>query len=417
MSLKFCDNLSKLLIYRNLLEDSIIVKLKTLAYDNCEERKAELTYELITQAEALGLEGNIVQSYVIHLIGRDQNIFSIQAEKTGGNIGNSLYKAAVSDIQLLRDFIRGINSLLNHELLADFTPTQPQANAVLTELKYVFLSEENPQTPEQIADQLLRQYVKYGYGALAEHPAFRWVTGQGLVGIPYFDRICLQDIIGYERQKHVLIANTAAFAAKRPANNVLLTGARGTGKSSLVKALANHYYDEGIRLVEVSKHDQKDLYRVLSVLRGYGKRFILFLDDLSFEENESDYKHLKSILEGGVEAKPENIVIYATSNRQHLIRETWNDRSSGNADDLHRFDTVHEKLSLADRFGITVTFTAPNQEEYFTIIEELARKHKLDLPHSHLRAEAVKWEMSHSGRSGRSAQQFITHLLGSTQSA
>ena len=208
------------------------------------------------------------------------------------------------------------------------------------------------------------------------------------------------------------MANTQAFVEGRPCNNALLVGARGTGKSSSVKALVNQFYKQGLRLVEVSKHDQKDLYNVLKSLRTSGKRFIVFLDDLSFEENESEYKYLKSILEGGVETKPDNVLIYATSNRQHLIRETWNDRS-GNSDDLHKFDTVNEKLSLADRFGLTVTFLAPNQEEYMTIIEELAKRHDVDLSSTELRAMALKWEMTRSGRSGRAARQFISHILGS----
>jgi len=164
--------------------------------------------------------------------------------------------------------------------------------------------------------------------------------------------------------------------------------------------------------VEVARHDQADLHNLLNYLSSLNKRFIVYLDDLSFEENESEYKHLKSILEGGVGTKPENVLIYATSNRQHLIRENWKDRSN-DVEDLHRFDTVNEKLSLSDRFGLTVTFLAPSLEEYMTIVEGLAERHRLSIPAAELRAEALKWEMTHSGRSGRVARQFIHHILGS----
>lgn len=408
--LNAATNLGKMIIYRNLLHDSIIKKLIAIAEDPSDELQAEITFELIQNAERLALTGNIAQSYVVHLIARDENIFSQQSEKNHGEIGDSLYSAAVQDIRLLQKFIASLSSLFENQLLTSFTPTSAQAVAGHAELAACFADPQ--QTPEQLVSRLIRHYVHYGYGRLAQHIAFRWVTGQGLVGVPNFEPLTFQDIIGYDKQKNILLANTEAFVKGKPCNNALLVGARGTGKSSCVKALINHFQDEGLRLVEVSKHDQKDLYNVLNVLRTFGKRFIVFLDDLSFEENESEYKNLKSILEGGVEGRPDNVLIYATSNRQHLIRETWNDRS-GSADDLHRFDTVNEKLSLADRFGLTVTFIAPNQEEYMTIIEELAKKHQLSIPPSELRSLAIKWEMTRSGRSGRAARQFIDHILGS----
>lgn len=403
-------NLSKMIIYRNLLNDSIIKKLIAIVEDPSDELQAEITFELIQKAEKLSLTGNIAQSYVVHLIAQDENIFSQQSEKNHGEIGDSLSAAAAHDIRLLQQFIASLSNLFDSQLLTAFAPTSDQAAVGHAELTAFFVDLE--QTPEQLTSRLNLHYVHYGYGCFAQHIAFRWVTGQGLVGVPNFEPLAFQDIIGYDKQKNILLANTEAFVQGRPCNNALLVGARGTGKSSCVKALINRFHQDGLRLVEVSKHDQKDLYNVLNALRTSGKRFIVYLDDLSFEENESEYKNLKSILEGGVEGRPDNVLIYATSNRQHLIRETWNDRS-GNADDLHRFDTVNEKLSLADRFGLTVTFLAPNQDEYMSIIEELAKKHRVKIAPAELRSLALKWEMTRSGRSGRAARQFIDHILGS----
>lgn len=404
------DDLGKLIIYRNLLNDALIKKCIVILEDPTEDLQAEICFELIHKAERLGLSGNIAQSYAIHVITEDENIFSQQSEKNQGLVGDSLYAAAVQDIVILRHFMATLARVLQNPLITAFTPTSAKAAPGHLELLAAF--NDADQTPEKLTNLLINHYVRYSYGRLAQHVAFRWVAGQGLVGVSEFESITFKDIIGYDKQKNILLANTEAFVKGRPCNNALLVGARGTGKSSCVKALINQFHSEGLRLVEVSKHDQKDLYNVLTVLRASGKRFLIYLDDLSFEENESDYKNLKSILEGGVESKPNNVLIYATSNRQHLIRETWNDRN-GSADDLHRFDTVNEKLSLADRFGLTVTFLAPNQEEYMSIIKELAKKHKVAIEPAELCSLALKWEMTRSGRSGRAARQFIDHILGS----
>ena len=247
---------------------------------------------------------------------------------------------------------------------------------------------------------------------MARYTVFRWDLDLGLVPVRHPDRIQMDDLIGYERQKAVLTQNTEAFVAGRPANNVLLVGSRGTGKSSSVKALLNQYADIGLRLVEITKHDLRHLSSIMQALRERGKKFILFMDDLSFEEFEIEYRHLKSMMEGGVETKPDNVLIYATSNRRHLIKETWTDRTGANADDIHSWDTINEKISLSDRFGITLTFAPPNQDEYLRIVESMARKRNICLPSAELRAEAIKWETAHSGRSGRIAQQFIAHLEG-----
>jgi predicted AAA+ superfamily ATPase len=302
---------------------------------------------------------------------------------------------------LLLDF----STYLDTCFILDFVPTIPRQGEEL----YYAPFEAN--TPSEIADKLACHYAKYGCGYMAGFAAFRWNSETGLSGIRHFDPIRLEDLVGYERQKNTLIKNTKAFLLGKPANNVLLYGSRGTGKSSSVKALVNNYFDQGLRLVEVTKQDLKQLAKIMDILRDHGQKFLIFLDDLSFEDFEVEYKYLKSVIEGGVEARPNNVLIYVTSNRRHLIKENWSDRSD-NPDEIHRFDTVNEKVSLSDRFGITLSYLAPSQVEYLTIVEELAKKQQVAISPEELKAEALKWEVAHSGRSGRAAQQFINYLLG-----
>ena len=193
---------------------------------------------------------------------------------------------------------------------------------------------------------------------------------------------------------------------------MLLVGARGTGKSSSVKALANEYFSKGLRLLQITKPQLKNLPEIMETLRSYAsKRFIIFLDDLSFEETDPEYKYLKSAIEGGVEARPDNVLIYATSNRRHLIRETWRDRVDGQ-DELYRDDSVNETISLSDRFGLIIYYYAPNQAEYLEIIRHMLKKQNIELEDDQLRVEGLRWEMTHSGRSGRTAQQFVINYLG-----
>ena len=222
----------------------------------------------------------------------------------------------------------------------------------------------------------------------------------------------LEALGGYESQKKRLQENTEAFVAGRRANNVLLYGDAGTGKSTSIKAILNQYYDQGLRMIEVYKHEFRYLQRIIAQLKNRNYRFIIYMDDLSFEEFEIEYKYLKAVIEGGLEVKPDNVRIYATSNRRHLIRETWNDRPDHVDPDMHQTDTVQEKLSLSARFGLTIGYFRPSQQEYFEIVRSLARRHpELSLTDEELRAGAVKWEMTHSGISGRTAQQYINALL------
>lgn len=221
----------------------------------------------------------------------------------------------------------------------------------------------------------------------------------------------LEDLVGYELPKKKLTDNTEAFVEGRKANNCLLFGDAGTGKSSSIKAIANKYYDKGLRIIEIYKHQFKDLNDVIGQVKNRNYKFIIYMDDLSFEEFEIEYKYLKAVIEGGLEKKPENVLIYATSNRRHLIKETFADKE-GRRDQLHSSDTVQEKLSLVSRFGVTIFFCAPDKRQFQQIVTALADRHGISMPEEELLLEANKWELAHGGLSGRTAQQFIDYLSG-----
>ena len=234
-----------------------------------------------------------------------------------------------------------------------------------------------------------------------------------LIPITNTGTMLLDDLIGYERQKQKLVDNTEAFIKGRHANNVLLYGDAGTGKSTSIKAILNQYYADGLRMIEVYKHQFKQLSAIINEIKNRNYRFIIYMDDLSFEEFETEYKYLKAVIEGGLEPRPENVLIYATSNRRHLIRETWKDKDDADREDIHHNDTVQEKLSLAARFGIQIGYFRPSPKEYHVIVTELAKRYpQIQISEEQLIKEAEKWEIAHGGVSGRTAQQFIDYLVG-----
>ena len=260
-----------------------------------------------------------------------------------------------------------------------------------------------------LAGTLADHYSLHGAGFFGRYRAFRWEDGR-LRAVPRPDPVHLSELIGYEREREPLIKNTERLLARLPSHHALLYGLPGTGKSSTVKAIINEYTDRGLRLVELSKEDFKDLPRVLEALRGRGLCFLLFVDDLSFEEDEIEYKSLKALLEGSVEEPPANVRVYATSNRRNLIRERFSERDEGGADDIHGRDTMQEKLSLSARFGLRLTFPSPDQKRYLEIVSGLARRRGLEVPTKVLEERALLWDRWHAGRSGRTARQFIDEL-------
>lgn len=258
-------------------------------------------------------------------------------------------------------------------------------------------------------------YRKYGVGKFGLHKAFRVqknVEDTQIIPIRRIAHVHLDDLVGYEIAKKKLVENTEAFVSGKAANNCLLFGDAGTGKSSSIKAIVNEYYDRGLRIIEIYKHQFGELNQVISQIKNRNYKFIIYMDDLSFEESELEYKYLKAVIEGGMEKKPDNVLIYATSNRRHLIRETFRDKEDRRDDDIHKGDTVQEKLSLVARFGVTIFYSAPSKNEFQQIVLTLAERNKITLPEEELLAEANKWELFHGGMSGRSAQQFINSILG-----
>ncbi len=383
------------LVLQNMLEDEFILAMLN-------DDTTRLRQLMIERAEAFGLRGNLLRECTLRLLTHEPNLVSITMERAHGKIGNSLRDFFILDIEKLMPLLAEKPLELNYE------PTIENKTAAQSELDSLLL---RAKTSKQIAEALIEYYRRFGYGDIADFRAFKWTNGK-LRGIEHFDNQSFDDLIGYRHQKEQLIENTEAFLDDRGANNVLLVGARGTGKSSSVKALVNRYFDRSLRLVQLTKPQLAELPTVMDTLRQFASRkFIIFLDDLSFEESEDEYKYLKSAMEGGVETRPENVLIYATSNRRHLIRESWRDRSDGQ-EELYKQDSVNETISLSDRFGLIIRYYAPSQDEYLAIIRHMLDKNGVTLDAEQLRIEGLRWEMTHSGRNGRTAQQFVTHYLG-----
>lgn len=269
-------------------------------------------------------------------------------------------------------------------------------------------------SPDEMKGILTSFYRDYGVGKFGLHKAFRVEhskKGAVIVPITNIAHVNLEDLVGYDSAKKKLTDNTEAFVKGKPCNNCLLFGDAGTGKSSSIKAIANKYYDDGLRIIEIYKHQFSDLNDVISQIKNRNYKFILYMDDLSFEDFEIEYKYLKAVIEGDLEKKPKNVLIYATSNRRHLINEKFSER--GNADDeVHFKDTMQEKLSLYARFGVTIYFQSPSAKEFNNIVLELAKRNNIVMDENELLLKANQWELSHGGMSGRCAQQFIQYLLG-----
>ena len=393
-------NVQDLIVCRNLLDDKI--------FDEAAD-ESEIAASLIKRAERLGLSGNLYRAYLIYLLAHEPNLVSTTLEINGGLIGESLREVFIHDVGILLPILRG--DIKSHcSIVNDYKPTvaikEESFNVLIKRLS-------NLDTAQDIADNFIEYWRRYGYGDIATYRAFRWdAAAKNIVGIRHFETIRLDDLIGYAHQKELLTCNTTAFVNGKPANNVLLVGSRGTGKSSGVKALVNEYYAQGLRLLQITKPQLKSLPEIMEALRQFmSKRFIIFLDDLSFEESEAEYKYLKSAIEGGVESRPENVLIYATSNRRHLIRETWRDRSDEH-EELFRDDSMNETISLSDRFGLIIHYYEPTQAEYLEIIRSMLKRRGIELDAETLRLEGLRWEMSHSGRNGRTAQQFVNYYLG-----
>ncbi|MGI5911676.1 MAG: ATP-binding protein [Syntrophomonadaceae bacterium] len=397
-------SLAGLTVYRNLLNDPLLNALQQIinVFENSQLEKVNAFSNFLFVYFSTGKK---LRDYLIELIVHDDNPFSRAAEtKAYADIDPCLIQAARSDLDKLAVIIN-----LNFAVLA-------QKLGLQSSNWYYELAKVEPVTDKSgsfwpvSVEEMARYYARNSRGTVSKYKALRWASGRLLTGIKHPDPVKLKDLIGYERQKEQLCLNTEKFLATGIANNVLLYGSRGTGKSSMIKALLNEYENRNLCLVEIGREHLKDLPFLVSHLREYpAKKFIIFIDDLSFEDYETEYKGLKAVMEGSLEGQVPNVLIYATSNRRHLVREYFSDRNAVDAE-VNVRDTMEEKLSLADRFGLTISFAPPMLKDYLNIVENLAAKRGLHINQEKLRSQALEWERSHHGPSGRTARQFIDSL-------
>ena len=425
---------AKLIIYGNH-EDTILMKMSDIfkKFDRDEETPDKLISDIYEQIKRIlevatdyGFDKNLWHNYLTFYLITNENPFSLTCEKVGANDG-SVNEFAKNDFKVFMNLFnydfRPIEAALGincFSLISDYkaiVKTELMYNKNVSEkVQALSLKLETAKDENEFFNYVTDFYKAYGVGMFGLNKAFRVIGGDnGVTFTPInnMDKVMLDDLIGYEIQKKKLVENTEAFVQGRKANNALLFGDSGTGKSTSIKAIVNEYYDQGLRMIEIYKHQFKDLSNVIASIKNRNYKFIIYMDDLSFEEFEIEYKFLKAVIEGGVETKPDNILIYATSNRRHLIKETWNDRNDMESNNgLHRSDTIEEKLSLVNRFGCQISYSKPSQKEFFDIVIGLARKNNVKMTDEELMAEANKWELSHGGISGRTAQQFINYCLG-----
>ena len=375
----------------------------------------EAIRRLVIFAEENGIQGNIWRAYLCRLLAGDDNVFS-RAVELGGQSGTSLELLARADLARALDMAPAVRQGSAADLLVAYEPSMPTDDAARQRHHAPAAAAYN-RSMQNMADAcasgpdaayraLVTHLCTLGRGVSARYSALSWADK--LVGVEDFDHISLGDLVGIDTQKRILVENTGRFLRGAGANNVLLFGDSGTGKSSCVKALVNRYHADGLRLVELTKHQLGDLEKVLALLVKSRHRYLLFLDDLSFEEGELGYKRLKAALEGKAAVTPENVLFYATSNRRHLIRESWTDRATGE-EDVHITDTMQEKLSLSERFGLRVVFPSPSQNTYLSIVESYLAKSGIPFT-DEIRMRAIQWELTYNGRSGRTARQFVRSL-------
>ena len=434
--------INELMLYREYEqeEDQILQDLgeiinsleeeEDLAYLDEKERRElyfSCLHRLVEMAGTYGFSGNLWHCYLTYLLVNNENVFS-KACEIHGPVEGSINAIALHDFDIYRELFAFDFAALEERvgghgfaMLLDYTNVNENSKMFNKRIRdricdlSVLLGKA--QSNEEFMADMTSFYKDFGVGKLGLHKAFRVARDENVVHIVPITNIAhvhLDDLVGYEIAKQKLIENTEAFVEGRKSNNCLLFGDAGTGKSSSIKGILNQYYDRGLRIIEVYKHQFQDLNDVIAQIKNRNYRFIIYMDDLSFEEFEIEYKYLKAVIEGGLEKKPENILIYATSNRRHLVREKFSDKEE-RRDDLHSSDTVQEKLSLVYRFGVRIFFCAPNKKEFQNIVRTLADRYGVTMPEDQLMLKANQWELEHGGLSGRTAQQFIDYLLGCSE--
>jgi len=409
-------NLDTLILYDNIRQDELIcaaVKIfnefhyrEYIAY--MEPEYYQIQRKLLDVTDCTEIDSTFWQNYLCRLVAESENRFSIMSEKGEQDVNikkiaareiNELQKLYALDWEtigsIFKDLDTSVCCMKQKPIGSDKTNNREKIRLALE-------SEDS----ENAVLKLKEYYFEYGCGIFERYQAFVW--DQMLVGVRNYDKITFKQLIGYEKQKEALIENTEFFLKGFRANNVLLHGDRGTGKSSCVKALLNQFKRSKLKLISLNKNHVNHLYKIIEAIAGRGCKFIIFIDDLSFEENEISYKHFKSIIEGGIEAQPSNILFYVTSNRRHIIKETWKDR--GESGEVHSGDGMQERLSLADRFGLSITFTSPDKDAFLNIVKGIVKQEGLEIDEDFLIDEAMKWDLRQKGRSGRVARQFVNYI-------
>ena len=423
---------SQLIIYRKIRNAVPFVGfLKVIEHYKIEGMDQEVLintlYDSVNQLVELSqnqsFSGNLWHTYLTYLIANDENSFSRFCEKKG-KVDGTINELVLSDLKIIKSLFEFDWSELENRLgikamsmLENYEPANMQGivfnKRVRDRINELSVKLAKSKDEYELLEHISEFYNDYGVGKFGLHKSFRIVHQGEQVNIEPITNVehkKLDDLVGYELQKKQLVENTLAFIKGEKANNVLLFGDSGTGKSTSVKAILNEYFPQGLRMIEVYKHQFQDLSYVISQIKNRNYKFIIYMDDLSFEESELEYKYLKAIIEGGLEKKPDNVLIYATSNRRHLVKETWNDKKQA-PDDVHGNDAKQEKLSLYARFGVTIMFGSPSQKEFLEIVDTLAEKRGIVMDKELLHQQAIRWELTHGGFSGRAAEQVITQVL------
>lgn len=421
-------NSSELLLYKNPENREVfdcMLRIASEEFEGLDVKKTagRIVSHILEVSEKMGFNGNLWQDYLAYNLANDENSYSLSCERRGRMEG-SINKAALLDMAVYRELFN-----------TDLSRTDAKYGTFLSMLTGF---ENNNEGEKYYNKRIRNRIIKLAEelsGAVDDNTFLNTVcdfykdAGVGCIGLFKAFRVghddndrpvitpvisvehkYLKDLIGYDIQKKKITDNTEAFLAGSKANNVLLFGDSGTGKSSCIKAILNEYYDDGLRMIEIYKHQFKDLSAIINQVKDRNYKFIIYMDDLSFEEFEIEYKFLKAVIEGGLEKRPDNVLIYATSNRRHLVREKYSDKEERD-DDLHTRDTVAEKLSLSARFGVSVYFGSPDKKLFNEIVKGLAQKNNIKVDENTLLMEANKWELSHGGLSGRTAEQFISYMV------
>ncbi len=389
--LKSCETL---VIFKSLRENEVFSAfLKTLkAIDEKDDSAAE---EYCRFVSLLYEYGDSLTDHILRLVLENENLYMLRKGE-GKQTGKLLDECIANELFILGELAQIPSDKLIGDIDYDgFLP------GYLTE-KADF---------SQIYADRIHNISKFGYGIYSQYHVFVLEDGK-IVPVEYPDDITLDKLSGYERERGEVIDNTLALLAGKPANNVLLYGACGTGKSSTVKAIANEYAKSGLRLIELKKKQLHEIPTIVEAISRNPLKFIIFIDDLSFTEDDDDFAALKAILEGSVASTADNLCIYATSNRRHLVRETFTARKG---DEIHFNDTMQELLSLSDRFGLTVTYSKPDKNQYLAVVENLAAQYDINTPIEQVKQQAEAFALSRAGRSPRVAKQFIEYLKGTEE--